>query len=169
MKILQIKGLSVNSISLDYSFWLKVRQTFLNMFIAGNRVMVCSESSFVGSDVEFFIQDSGILFHWSVATRFQYTFDETFTAKFNFFYRWHHSNSMSYYTDITSPYIWTLHWRGGSFLIMLFVFYTTCSGEKIATASAVKLSTQSLCRNLCHSAHNFCSIQSSSYFSARAR
>ena len=45
--------LSVNSMSLDYSLWVKVGQTVLNLFIGGNSVIVCSESSFVRNDVFF--------------------------------------------------------------------------------------------------------------------
>ena len=71
-------------ISLDFSFWVKIGQTFLNLFIGGNRVIVCSESSIVRSDVYLFVQDSPILFQWSVPALFQYAFVETFTAKFKF-------------------------------------------------------------------------------------
>ena len=82
VNILQIKRLSVNSISFDYSFRINVRQTFLNLLIGGNRVIVFSESSIVRSDVYFLLQDSPILLQWSVAALFQYRFVETFTAKF---------------------------------------------------------------------------------------
>ena len=47
-------------------------------------MIVCSESSIVRSDVYFLIQDSPILFQWSVAALFQNTFVETFTAKLKF-------------------------------------------------------------------------------------
>ena len=47
-------------------------------------MIVCSESSIVRSDVYFFVQDSPILFQWSVAALFQYAFLENFTAKFQF-------------------------------------------------------------------------------------
>ena len=82
MNILQIKRLSVISISLDNLLWVKVGQTFLNLFIGGNSVFVRLESSIVRSDVYFLVQDSPILFQWSVGALFQYTFVETFTAKF---------------------------------------------------------------------------------------
>ena len=85
MSFLQFKRLSLNSITLDYSFWVNVGQTFPNVFIGSNRVRVCSESSIVRSDVYFFVQDSPILFQWSVAALFQYAFVETFTSKFMFF------------------------------------------------------------------------------------
>ena len=71
----------MNSIGLDYSFWVKVRQTFLNLFEAGNRVIVCLESFTVRSDVYRFVQDSPIFFQWSVAGLFKYALVETFTAK----------------------------------------------------------------------------------------
>ena len=74
----------MNSITLDYSFWVKVGETFLNFFIGSTRVIVCSESSLVRSDVYFFVQDSRMLFQWSVAALFQYAFVESFTAKFKF-------------------------------------------------------------------------------------
>ena len=82
MKILQIKRLSVNSISFDYSFWIEVEETFLNLFIGANRVNICSESSIVRNDVYFLVEDSPILLQWSVAALFQYKFVDTFTAKF---------------------------------------------------------------------------------------
>ena len=84
INILQIEWLSVDSISLDYSFWLKVGKTFLNLFIGSNRVIVCSESSIVRSDVYFFDQNSSTLFQWSLTFLFQYAFVETFSAKFKF-------------------------------------------------------------------------------------
>ena len=84
LNVLQIKWLSVNSISFDYSLWIKVKQTFRNLFIGGNRVIFRSESSIVRSDVYFLVQDSPTLFQWSVAALFQNTFVETFTAKFKF-------------------------------------------------------------------------------------
>ena len=71
----------MNSITLDYSFWLKVRQTFFDLFIGSNRVIVCSDSSIVRNDVYFLVQDSPILFQWSVGALFQYAFVETYTAK----------------------------------------------------------------------------------------
>ena len=84
MKILQIQRLSVNSITLDYSFWVKVGQTFLNLFIGSNRVIVCPESSIVRSDVYLFVEDSPIHLQWFVAALLQHPFVETFTAKFTF-------------------------------------------------------------------------------------
>ena len=61
LNVLHIKRLSVNSISLDYSFWVKIGQTFLTLFIGSNKMIVCSESSIVRSDVSFFVQDISIL------------------------------------------------------------------------------------------------------------
>ena len=74
----------MNSIGLDYSLWVKVGQASLNLFIGGYRVIVCSESSIVRSDVYIFVQDSPILFKWSVAALFQYEFVEIFTSKLKF-------------------------------------------------------------------------------------
>ena len=74
----------MNSISLDFSFWVKVGQTFLNLLIGSNRVVICSESSIVRRDVYRFLRDSPIFFQWSVAALFQYAFVETSTAKFRF-------------------------------------------------------------------------------------
>ena len=74
----------MNSITVDYLFGVKVRQSFLNLFLGSNRVIVCSESSIVRSDGYFFVWDLLILFQWSVAAFFQYEFVETFTAKFRF-------------------------------------------------------------------------------------
>ena len=84
MNILQLRWLRVNSISLDSSVWVKIGQTLLNLFIGGNRVIVCSEASIVRSDVYLFARVSTIHFQWSVAALFQYAFVETFTAKFKF-------------------------------------------------------------------------------------
>ena len=47
-------------------------------------MIVCSESSFVPSDVYLFAQDSPIIFQWSVAALLQYAFVETFTDKLGF-------------------------------------------------------------------------------------
>ena len=85
LKILQIQWLSGNSSTLDYAFWLKAGQTFVILFIGRNRVIVCLESSFVRYDVYFFVQDSPILFYWSVAALFQYAFVDTFSDEFKFF------------------------------------------------------------------------------------
>ena len=71
MNNLQIKRLSMNSISLDYSFRAKVGQTFLDLFIGSKRKIVPSESSIVRSDVYFLVPDSPILFQWSVGALFQ--------------------------------------------------------------------------------------------------
>ena len=85
MKIPKIEWLSVDYISLDYSFWVKVGQTFPNLFLGSNRVIFCSESSIVRSDIYLFVQDSPILFQLSVAALFQYFyFVETFAAKIKF-------------------------------------------------------------------------------------
>ena len=84
MNILKIRRLSMNSIFLDYSFWVKKGQTFLNLFIGSNSMIVCSESSIVRSDVYLFVQDSPIRFQWSIFALLQYVFVETFTAKFSF-------------------------------------------------------------------------------------
>ena len=58
LKTSQFKRLSVNSITIDYSFWVKIGQTFLILFIGSNRVIVCSECSLVRIDVYLFVQDS---------------------------------------------------------------------------------------------------------------
>ena len=84
MDNLEVRRLSVNSINVDYSLRVKVKETFFDLFIGGNRVIVCSESSIVRSDVYFFVQESTTLFQWSVAALLQYTFVATFTAKFKF-------------------------------------------------------------------------------------
>ena len=54
--------LSVNGIILDSSLRVKVGQTFLNLFIDSNRVIVFSECTVVRSDIYFFADDSPILF-----------------------------------------------------------------------------------------------------------
>ena len=81
MKFLQMKRLSVNSNSLDYSLWVKGGQTFLNLFIGGNRVIVF---------VIFYCSKWRLTFRsrlydtFPIAGVFQYTFVETFTTKFMF-------------------------------------------------------------------------------------
>ena len=131
MNVLQIKRFSVNSISFEYSLWIKIGETFLNLFICGNRVIVCSESPIVRSDVHFLVQDYPILFHWSVAALFQYTFVEIFTAKFKFI---RCDVKATVYLTTQTKHLRTseLFFEEARLsLIMLFVFYTTCSGEKI--------------------------------------
>ena len=80
MKNIQIRCLSVNSISFDYLLLVEVEQTYFNLFIGGKRVIDCSDSSFVQSDVYFFVLEPLILFRESVSALLQYTFVETFTA-----------------------------------------------------------------------------------------
>ena len=74
----------MNSTSVQYSFWVKVGQTFLNLFVGSKRMIVCSESSIIRSDVYFFVKDCTILFMRSVAALFHCTFVETFATKFKF-------------------------------------------------------------------------------------
>ena len=119
-------------------FWIKVEETFLNLFIGGNRVIVCSESSFVRSDVYFVVQDSPILFQWSVTALFQYTFVETFTAKLNFV-----RGDVIATVFLTTQ---TKHFRTSELffeedrlsLIWLFVYYTTSSGEEIRYSISIE-------------------------------
>ena len=59
--------------------------------------------------------------------------------------------------------------RPGSLLSLCLCFTQHVLGKKFATASAVKLPIQSFARKLCHSALISGLIQSSSFFSARAR
>ena len=73
----------MNSITLDHSFWVKVGQTFFNLFIGCNSVIVFSESSKVLSDVYFIVRDSPILSS-GPSPLCSSTFVETFTAKFKF-------------------------------------------------------------------------------------
>ena len=129
--LLQIEHLSVNPITLDHSLWVNVGQTFLNLFIVSKRGMVCSESSIVRCDVCFFVQDSTVLFQWSVTALLQYRLGETFTAKFEFI----RGNviatvcltSQTYYLR-TSKLFFV---EAGLSHIILFMFYTTCSEEEI--------------------------------------
>ena len=60
----------MNFMTLDYSFWVKVGQTFLNLFVGSNRVIVWLESSIVRSDVYFLVQEFPMFFQWSVAACF---------------------------------------------------------------------------------------------------
>ena len=94
-------------------------------------MIVCSEPSIVRSDVYFFVKDSTILLQWSVASLFQYKFVETFTAKVRF------NGSDVLATVCRTTQTQQLLTSELSFeearlsLIMLFVFYTTCSGEQV--------------------------------------
>ena len=170
MNILQIKRLSVNSTSFDYYLWIRIGDTFINLSIGGNRVIVCSESTIVRSDVYFLVQYSPILFQWSVAALIQYKFVETFTAKFKFLlevtskqqYVLLHRHNISVHLNSSLK-------RPGSLLSCCSCFTQHVRGKKFATASAVKVSTQSFDRNLCHSSLISGLIQASSSFSARAR
>ena len=169
MNILQIKRLDMNSIILDYSFWVKIGYTFLDLFIGSKRMIVCSESSIVRSDVYLFVEDTPIRLQWSIPALFQYVFVETFTAKFRFIggdviaeqhvFLHRHNTSVHLNSSLNRP---------GSLSSCCLCFIQHVLGKKIATASAVKLSTQSFDRNLCHSALISGLIQSSRSFSARA-
>ena len=154
----------MNSISFDYCIWIKVWETFLNLFIGGNRVIVNSESSIVRSDVYFLVQDSPTLFQWSVAALFQCTFVETFTAKFKFI-----RGDVIATVCLTAQTYISVHLnsslkRPGSLLSCCLCFTQHVLGKNFATASAVKLSTQSFDRNLCHFVLISGLIQSSSSF-----
>ena len=139
------------------------------MFIGSNRVVVCSESSIIRSDVYFFRQHSTILFQWFVASVFQYTFVETFTAKFKF-------NR----GDVIAPVCLTTqteHLHASELFFegtRLLYYHVVCFrqhvwGNKYATTSAVKPSIQSVDRNLCPPVLNSSLIQSSSFLTAGAR
>ena len=119
-------------------------------------------------DVYRIVQDSPILFQWSVAAPFQYAFFETFTAKFKFI-RGDVIAAVCLTTHNMSVHLNSSLKRPGSFLSCRLCFTQDVRGKKFATASAVKLSTQSIDRNLCYSALISGLIQSSSSFSARAR
>ena len=138
MIIIQIKWLTVNSITLDYSFWIKVGQTFLNLFIGSNRVIVGSESSIVCTDIYFFVQHSTILFQRSVATLFQYMFVESFTAEFKFT----RDDVIATVCLTTQTYYlrtFELFFEEARLpLIMLFFFYKTCSAEEICYSISSK-------------------------------
>ena len=126
----QIRRLSVISITLDHSFWVKNRKSFPNLFNGSKRVIVCSESSFFWSDVDLFAQDSTITFHWSVAALFLYIYLETFNVKVRFV-----RGSVIATVCLTTQ---TLHLRTSELffeeirlsLIILLVFHTTCLHEK---------------------------------------
>ena len=120
----------MNSTNLDYSVWVKVGQTFLNLFISGNRVIDCLVSSIVRSDVYFLVQDSAILFQWSAAALLQYTFVGTFVAKFRFL-----SDDVIALVCLTTqakhlPTFELFFEEARLSLIMLFGFFTTCSEKR---------------------------------------
>ena len=131
MKVLKIRRLSVNFITLDYPLQVKVGQTFLNLFKGSNKVIFCSESSFVRNDIYLLVQDSTLLFQWSVFALFQCTFVETSTSKFRLF-----KGDVIATVCLTTQ---TKHLRKSELffeearlsLIMWLVFYRTCSEEKI--------------------------------------
>ena len=100
------------------------------MFIGSNRVIACSESCIVRNGIYFIFQDSMILFQSFVATLFQYTNVQTVNAKYkivrgNFTVtvcftkqKFNLRTSELLFEETRLP------------LIMLFVFYTTCSREE---------------------------------------
>ena len=159
----------MNSITLNSSFWVKVGQIFLNLFLGDNSVMVGSEAYIVRSHVYFFVQGSTILFQWSVAAVLQYAFVETFTAKFKILeVIWELQYVLLHRHNISVNLNSSLK-RPDSLLLCCFCSSQHVRGKKFATASAMKLSIQSFDRNLYHSALISSLIQSSSSFSAKAR
>ena len=138
VKILKFRQLSVNSITLEFSLWVNVKQTCFNLFIGGNRVIVCSKTSLVRSDVYFFVQDCSILLQCSTAGLFQYTFVEIFTAKFKFIrgdvILRRHNIPVHLNSSLKRP---------SSLLSCCLCFTQHALVKKFATASAVKLPTQS--------------------------
>ena len=169
MSILQIRRLSVNSITLNYWFWEKAGDTFLNLFIGSNRVIVCSESSVVRSDVYRFVQDSPILFSGPPSLCSSIRLLRSLLLFLSF-------------SEVTSQQQCVLVHRQdipvqlnsslngpGSLLSCCLCFTQHVREKKFASASAVKLLTQSFDGNLCHSASISSLIHYSISFSARAR
>ena len=169
MNNLQIRLLNVKSITVGYSFWVKVGQTFLNLFIGSNRVIVCSESCTARVDVYFFVEDSTILFQWYPASLFQYRLVETLTAKYTFIKVTSYQQYVSLHRHNVSVHLNSSLKTPGSLLSCCLCFTQHVWGKKFVTGSAVKLMKQSVDRNLCHSALVSGRIQSFSFFSARAR
>ena len=170
MNIIRIRRLSEKSITLNFSLGVKIAQISPYLFMRSNRVIVSPESSKVRCDVYFFVQDSTILFQSSVAALFQYTSVETFTANFKPF----RGNVIATYVLILHRHNISVHLhpslkKPGSLLSCCSCFTQHVREKQFVTASAVKLSTQSIDRNLCYSALILGLIQSSSSFSARAR
>ena len=142
-------------------------QNFLNAFIVGNRVIVCSEYSIVRSDVYFktlrcFSSGPSPL---CSSTRLLRPLllklsllNVTSLQQYVLLHR--HNISVHLNSSLNRP---------GSLLLCCLCFTQHVRGKKLATASAVKFWTRSFVRNLCDSALISGLIQSSSSSSARAR
>ena len=117
--------LTNSAVEFEYHWATKVGQTFLNFFSGSHRVNNCSESSIVRSDVYFFSQGSTILFQLSVALCSSTSLLRALRLNLG------HSNRMFYYTDLTSPYIWSLHWRGQAVSYLVVGVLHKTSGEQI--------------------------------------
>ena len=169
MNILQLRRMSVNSLTLDYSLWVKVGQTFLNLFTGSNRVIVCSESSNVQSDVYFFVQDSTLLFQWSVPFCSSTHLLRPLLLNLGLLELTSWQQYVLLHCHKISVHLNSSLKRPGSFLSRWLCFPQYVREKKFARASSMKLSTQSFDRNLCHFGLISGPVQCSSSFSARTR
>ena len=78
-------------------------------------------------------------------------------------------SSKFYYKDTAFPNSWTPIWRNQTLARHVFCLSQHIRGKKFPNSSAVKQSVQSFDRSCSHSAFISGRIQSSSFFSARAR
>ena len=167
MNLLQIKRLSVNSITLAFLLLAKVRQTFLKLFIGSSRVLDCSESSFVTFTVSFktlryFSSGPTPLCsstHLLGALLLNLGLLEVILLQ-QYVLLHRHNNSVHLNSSLKRP---------GSLLSCFLCFTQHVGGKIFTTASALKLSTRSFDQNLCHSALSSGLIQSSSSLSAREK
>ena len=70
------------SIFFYYSFWIKVRQSFLWLFIRSNTMLKRSKSPICWSNVDCLLQNFAILWHVSISTVFHSSFIESLATEF---------------------------------------------------------------------------------------
>ena len=157
------------SIFFYYSFWIKVRQSFLCLFLRSNTMLNSSKSSICWSNVDCLLQNFAILWHGSISTIFQSSFIESLATEFELV-TFSIVATIGFATQ--AQHFWTskLFFKKSRLsLIMFLVSITASSGENVSVAFAVKLSVQSRERNWYHSARFSVRITSSKFSSDEAK
>ena len=114
-----------------YSLWMKVRQSFLCLFIRSNTILNRSKSCIGWSNFDCLFQHFAILWHGSISTVFQFSFIESLATEIVLV-------TLSIVATISlatqAQHFWTHEFffkYSRLSLIMLFVSSTTCSWEEV--------------------------------------
>ena len=159
----------MNFIHFDCSLWVKIGHIFLNLFIGSNKVIVCPDSYMF--EVTFIFSFRTLRYFYSCPSTFCSSTRLLRASLLNLGllevsslqqYVLVHRHNI--FVNLNSPLK-----KPCSLLSCCLCFTQHVREKKLATASALKLSKQSFDRNLCFSSLISVLIQSSIFFSARAR